>query len=97
MDEERSHADRSAPEGPASEAAAWTVLSYLISGPLIYGGLGWLLDLWLGTQFLVAIGLIGGMALSFYVIVRRYVAPGAPATPPSGDHQHPNRPPPNQH
>ena len=25
------------------------MLSYLISGPLVYGGLGWLLDRWLGA------------------------------------------------
>jgi ATP synthase protein I len=85
MDDAQSEADRSAPEHPAGEAAAWTVLSYLISGPLIYGGLGWLLDQWLGTTFLVAIGLLGGMALSFYVINRRYLKPVVPAQPPSGE------------
>ena len=87
MDNETSHADRSAREGPVGEAAAWTVLSYLISGPLIYGGLGWLLDLWLGTHFIVAIGLVGGMALSFYVINRRYLTPQPPIPSPAGEHR----------
>lgn len=87
MDDETSRADRAASEQPVGEAAAWTVLSYLISGPLIYGGLGWLLDLWLGTQFFVAIGLLGGMALSIYVINLRYVSPRSPVTPPAGDHE----------
>jgi ATP synthase protein I len=95
MNDERSDADRSAPEHPHSEAAAWTVLSYLISGPLVYGGLGWLLDLWLGTQFFVAIGILGGMALSFYIIVRRYVSPSVPVQPPPGEQ--PGRPPTSQH
>ena len=85
MDDKRSHADRSAREHPASEAAAWTILSYLISGPLLYGGLGWMLDLWLGTDFIVAIGLLGGMALSFYVINRRFLAPDPSVSPPPGE------------
>lgn len=58
--------------GASSESAGWTILSYLISGPLLYGGVGWLLDLWLGTQFLVAVGIVGGMALSLYVVFVRY-------------------------
>jgi len=61
-----------APDEPASEIAAWTVLSYLITGPLLYGGLGYLLDRWLGTQFLVGVGLVGGMALSVYLVSVRY-------------------------
>lgn len=55
--------------------AGYTVLAYLISGPLLYGGLGWLLDRWLGTRVFVAIGLVAGMALSLYMIVLRYVRP----------------------
>lgn len=64
--------DRFEREGPIGEAAAWTVLSYLISGPLLYGGLGWLLDRWLGTQLFVAVGIVGGMALSLYLVYVRY-------------------------
>jgi ATP synthase protein I len=59
-------------EQPASEVAAWTVLSYVITGPLLYGGLGYLLDRWLGTRFLVAVGLVGGMALAIYLVTVRY-------------------------
>ncbi len=50
------------------EVEAWTVLARLISGPLLYGGLGWLADRWLGTQpWFFLVGLLGGMALSLYV------------------------------
>lgn len=59
--------------GPLGEAAAWTVLAYLISGPLLYGGLGWLVDRWLDTfPVFVAIGIIGGMALALYLVWVRY-------------------------
>ncbi len=86
MVEKMSRADRNAPQQPVGEAAAWTVLSYLLTGPALYGGLGWLLDKWLGTTFFIVVGLLGGMALSIYVIYRRYVyvsPPGAPATLPT--------------
>jgi hypothetical protein len=54
------------------EDEAWTVLARLLSGPALYGGLGWFLDgLW-GTGFLFPVGLVGGMALAVYVIAVRY-------------------------
>jgi len=52
--------------------SAWMAVAYLISGPLIYGGLGALLDHWLGTTWLVGAGIVGGMALSLYLIWFRY-------------------------
>jgi F0F1-type ATP synthase assembly protein I len=65
--------DAHGPAGPAGEAAAWTVLAYLLTGPLFYGGLGWLLDRWLGTDpWFVLVGILGGMALALYVVWVRY-------------------------
>ena len=58
------------------------VLSYLISGVLIYGLLGWLGDHYLGTKFLLPIGIVAGAAFGAYVIIRRYgrIDDAAPAT-----------------
>lgn len=71
--------DPSAPHpAAASDAMAATVLAHLITGPILYGAIGWLLDRWLGTSFLVAIGIVGGMALSLYVIWLRYGTSQAP-------------------
>jgi hypothetical protein len=78
MVEKMSHPNRPAMPEPVNEFAAWTILSYLISGPLFYGGLGWLADKWLGTTFIVAVGLLGGMAVSMFIIYRRYVSPPSP-------------------
>jgi hypothetical protein len=36
------------------------VLSYLIGGVLVYGGLGWLGDHFLGTSFLLPLGIVLG-------------------------------------
>ena len=52
--------------------SAWRAVAYLLTGPLIYGGLGALADHWLGTTWLVGAGIVGGMALSLYLIWFRY-------------------------
>lgn len=51
---------------------AWRALSYLITGPLTFGGIGWLIDRWAGTGWLTPVGIVGGMALSLYLIWFRY-------------------------
>lgn len=48
------------------------VLAYLLAGPVGFGALGWVLDLLLGTWFLLPVGVLGGMVLSMYVIWLRY-------------------------
>ena len=64
------------PDGPPPSSReadqAWRSFAYLLSGPLLYGGAGWLLDHWLGTSFLLPVGIVGGMALSVYLIWFRY-------------------------
>ncbi len=50
----------------------WAVFSYLFGGVIVYGGLGWLLDNWLGTSFFVAFGVLGGMGLSLYLVYVRF-------------------------
>jgi F0F1-type ATP synthase assembly protein I len=48
------------------------VLSYLISGVLVYGLLGWIGDHYLGTKFLLPVGIVAGAALGVFVIIRRF-------------------------
>lgn len=43
--------------------------SYLVAGVLFYGLVGWLLDQWLGTRFLVAAGVLLGGVLGTYMMV----------------------------
>ena len=50
----------------------WNVVSYLISGPVMFGGIGWALDNWLGTAFFVPVGILAGMAASLYLVWFRY-------------------------
>jgi len=39
---------------------------------VLFGGIGWGLDSLLGTTWLVAVGIVAGMALSLYLIWFRY-------------------------
>ncbi|HEY8789332.1 MAG TPA: hypothetical protein VIM10_09410 [Actinopolymorphaceae bacterium] len=50
----------------------WSVMSYLISGPLLYGGLGWLLERWLHLAWLVPGGIIVGMGLALWLVYLRW-------------------------
>lgn len=52
--------------------SAWRAVAYLLTGPLVYGGIGWLLDRWWGTGFATPVGIVGGMGLSLYLIWFRY-------------------------
>ena len=66
--------------GPEQEPSArgaemvWSIIGTLVAGVLAWGGIGWLLDRWLGTRYLVAVGILLGMAGAFYLIIKRYGA-----------------------
>jgi hypothetical protein len=49
----------------------------LISGFVVFGGIGWLLDRWWDTHLMVPIGVIVGMALSIYAVVMQFGRPDA--------------------
>lgn len=55
-----------------STSDPWQAFSYLVSGVLVYGGLGWLADRWWGTSFLVAVGIVLGAGFGVYMILKRY-------------------------
>jgi F0F1-type ATP synthase assembly protein I len=54
------------------ESRMWNVVSYLISGPVMFAGIGWALDRWLETVFFVPLGILAGMAVSLYLVWVRY-------------------------
>jgi F0F1-type ATP synthase assembly protein I len=54
------------------ENALWSIVGYLISGLLIWGGIGWGLDRWLGTTYLVLIGMLLGAGASIYLVWLRF-------------------------
>ncbi|MFC4589225.1 AtpZ/AtpI family protein [Sphaerisporangium corydalis] len=52
--------------------AAWSIPSTLLSGMLIWGGIGWLLDRWLGLSAFFPIGIILGVVLAVYLVYVKY-------------------------
>lgn len=53
----------------------WLAFGYLVSGVLLYGLIGWGLDQWLDTSFLVVIGILVGVGLGMFMTWRRFRAP----------------------
>lgn len=69
---ERSTEPEHTPGQGAQTSIATDVIAYLLAGPLLGGGAGFLLDRWLNLTLFIVIGLLAGMALSMYVIWNRY-------------------------
>lgn len=61
-----------APQRSGHTGDGMVVLSYILAGLVLYGGLGWLGDRYFNTSWLLPLGLILGMALSIYMVIKRY-------------------------
>ena len=73
----RSHRNGSAGTGALTTSPTgdpWHAFGYLVSGVAFYGLLGWLADRWLGTSFLVAIGIVLGAGLGVCMTWSRFRA-----------------------
>ncbi len=62
------------PAGPddSPKGDPWHAFGYIVSGVAVYGLVGWLLDRWLGTMFLVAIGILVGAGFGIYMTYARF-------------------------
>jgi F0F1-type ATP synthase assembly protein I len=58
--------------GPPPENAGWTIFSYLISGMLVYGLLGWLLATLTHVRLLIPLGALAGLLVAIGGIVYKY-------------------------
>lgn len=47
----------------------WAAFGRIGAGVLVYGVAGFLLDLWLGTSFIVGIGVVLGAALGIWTVL----------------------------
>jgi ATP synthase protein I len=57
--------------GPPRERDGWQILSYLLGGMILYGGIGWLVGHWTGITILFPLGMILGIGLSIALIIFR--------------------------
>ncbi len=53
----------------------WHAMGYLVSGVFFYGLVGWALDRWLGTSYLVVVGILGGAGLGLFLTWSRFKPP----------------------
>jgi F0F1-type ATP synthase assembly protein I len=57
---------------PVDSGSGYVAISYLIGGMVVWGGIGWLVDQWLGTKGIaMGIGAVVGGAAGVYLIARR--------------------------
>jgi ATP synthase protein I len=64
------HKDDAPP--PPDSSAGMVAISYLLGGMVVWGGIGWLVDQWLGTKGIaMGIGAVVGGAAGVYLIARR--------------------------
>jgi len=58
----------------------WFLAVNLVTATLVWGGIGWLVDRWLGTTpWLMSIGFVVGNACGIYLLWLKTSAPPAPA------------------
>lgn len=65
--------DEKSPTPASMHDAAWSITSYLLSGMLVWGGVGWLVDKWTGHETLFfPIGVVVGIVAALYLVYVRY-------------------------
>ena len=53
----------------------WSITGTMLSGIVVWGGVGLLLDRWWGTRFVALIGVLLGLTVAIYLVVVKYDSP----------------------
>jgi len=82
------HAEQIRREAWSDANSGWIIAAELLTGTLLWGGIGWLLDRWLQTApWLMASGFLLGWGAALYLTYLRstgqVAAPGAARTEPT--------------
>jgi ATP synthase protein I len=59
-------------DGPPEQNAGYIIFSYLLSGMLFYGVIGWLVARWTHLSFIFPVGMIAGLVLAIVLILYKY-------------------------
>jgi F0F1-type ATP synthase assembly protein I len=65
-------APKARPDGPPQQNAGWTIFSYLLSGMLFYGLVGWIVSRMTHLPVIFPVGMIVGLLLAIVLIVYKY-------------------------
>jgi ATP synthase protein I len=57
---------------PTGQGDGWQILSYMLGGMILYGGIGWLVSYFTGIAILFPLGMILGIGLSVALIIFRF-------------------------
>ena len=52
----------------------WNITGTMLSGIIVWGGVGWVVDRWLETRIFTLVGTILGLTVAIYLIVVKYGA-----------------------
>lgn len=51
----------------------WSIISTLVAGPAVWGGIGWAVDVWRETgRTFTAIGVVVGFVTALYLVYVKY-------------------------
>ncbi|HEY0126197.1 MAG TPA: hypothetical protein VGB58_03565 [Blastococcus sp.] len=64
---------------PSGADIGWGITGTLLSGIIVWGGAGVLLDRWLETRVFALVGLLLGLGTAIYLVVVKYGAVDPPA------------------
>ena len=59
-------------DGPPEQNAGWIIFSYLLSGMLFYGVIGWLISRWTHVALIFPVGMLVGLVLAIVLILYKY-------------------------
>lgn len=60
---------------PSGADVGWGITGTLLSGLVVYGAAGWWVDRWLDTRVFALVGVVLGLGLSVYLVVKKYGGP----------------------
>jgi ATP synthase protein I len=61
------------PPGPGTENPGWAAFSYLLSGMIFYGGVGWAIGHWaIHSALFFPLGMVVGLGLGVTLVILRY-------------------------
>ncbi len=60
------------------DGAFWTIIAYLIAGLGFWGGIGYLGDRFLKTNFLIIVGMVFGLGTGLYLIWIKFIKENPP-------------------
>lgn len=63
---------------PSGADIGWGITGTLLSGVIVWGGVGVLLDRWWETRFVALIGVLLGLGVAIYLVVVKYGAVDPP-------------------